>query len=122
MIDFFSTITEHFTDPRKRVFLGYIFLSIVIALIWLLAKKNLSLKEALKYVFNKSVLFSKSSRSDFKLFLFNRMFLMFISPLLVTQLAIATIIYHFLYSVSWLEFGMFVETPKFIIITSADFI
>ncbi len=118
MIDFFSNITEHFTDPRKRVFLGYIFLSIVIALIWLLAKKNLSLKEALKYVFNKSVLFSKSSRSDFKIFLLNRIFLMFISPLLVTQIAIATIIYHFLYSVSWLEFGMFVETPKLIIISS----
>ena len=107
MIDFFSTIAEHFSDPRKRVFLGYIFLSFVIALIWLLAKKKLSFKEALKYVFNKRVLFSKSSQSDVKLFLFNRVFLMFISPLLVTQLAIATIIYHSLYSVSWLEFGMF---------------
>ena len=116
MIDFFSTITEHFSDPRKRVFLGYIFLSIIIALIWLLAKKKLSLKDALRYLFNKSILFSKSSQSDFKLFFFNRIFLMFVSPLLITQLAIATIIYHFLHSISWLEFGMFVQTPKFIIV------
>ena len=116
MIDFFSTITEHFSDPRKRVFLGYIFLSIIIALIWLLAKKKLSLKDALRYLFNKSILFSKSSQSDFKLFFFNRIFLMFVSPLLVTQLAIATVIYHFLQSISWLEFGMFVETPKLIIV------
>ena len=118
MIDFFSTITEHFSDPRKRVFLGYIFLSIIIALIWLLAKKKLSLKEALKYIFDKSILFSKSSRSDFKLFFFNRIFLMFVSPLLITQLAIATVIYHFLNSIPWLEFGMFVQTPKFVIITA----
>ena len=118
MIDFFVTITEHFSDPRKRVFLGYVVLSIIIALIWLLTKKKLSLKDALKYVFNKSILFSKSSRSDFKLFFLNRVFLIFVSPLLITQLAVATIIYHFLDSIYWLDFGMFVQTPKFIIITT----
>ena len=118
MIDFFVTMTEHFSDPRKRVFLGYVVLSIIIALIWLLTKKKLSLKDALKYVFNKSILFSKSSRSDFKLFFLNRIFLMFVSPLLITQLAVATIIYHFLDSIYWLDFGMFVQTPKFIIITT----
>ena len=115
MIDFFSGITEHFSDPRKRVFLGYIFLSIIIALIWLLTKKKLSFKDALKYIFNKRILLSKSSQSDFKLFFLNRIFLMFISPLLITQLAIATVIYHFLDSIYWLNFGMFVQTPKFII-------
>ena len=109
MIDFFLTITEHFSDPRKRIFLGYIVLSIIIALIWLLTKRKLSLKDALKYVFNKSILFSKSSRSDFKLFFLNRIFLMFVSPLLITQLAIATVVYHFLDSIYWLDFGMFVE-------------
>ena len=118
MIDFFITITEHFSDPRKRIFLGYIVLSIIIALIWLLTKKKLSLKESLKYVFNKSILFSKSSRSDFKLFFLNRIFLMFVSPLLITQLAIATVIYHFLSSIYWLDLGMFVQTPKFLIITT----
>ena len=118
MIDFFVSITEHFSDPRKRVFLGYIVLSIIIALIWLLTKKKLSLKDSLKYVFNKSILFSKSSRSDFKLFFLNRIFLMFVSPLLITQLAIATVIYHFLDSIYWLDFGMFVQTPKFILISA----
>jgi len=118
MIDFFSTIGEHFSDPRKRVFLGYIFVSIIIALFWLLKKKKLSFKDSLKYIFDKSIIFSKSSRSDFKLFFINRIFLIFVSPLLITQLAIATIIYHFLHSISWLEFGMFVQTPKFIIITA----
>ena len=118
MIEFFSTIIEHFSDPRKRVFLGYLFLSIFIALFWLQKKKNLSFKNALIYIFNKRIIFSKSSQSDFKIFFINRIFLIFVSPLLITQLAIATIIYHYLHSISWLEFGMFVQTPKFVIVTT----
>ena len=118
MIEFFSNILEHFGDPRKRIFLGYIFLSIIIAVIWLLVRKKLSFKDALGYIFDKRILFSVSSQSDFKLFFFNRIFLMFVSPVLISQLAIATIIYHFLHSISWLEFGIFVQTQKFIIVTS----
>ena len=118
MIDFVSNIFEHFNDPRKRVFLGYIFLSILIALLWVFKKKNLSVKESLKYVFDKKVIFSNSSKSDIKLFLINRVFVLFVSPLLVTQLAIATIIYHFLSSLTWLDIGMFTGTPRFIIVFS----
>ena len=107
---------QHFSDPRKRVFLGYIFLSIIIALIWLLKAKQLSVKQALKYIFDKKVIFSKSSKSDMKLFFINRVFVIFVSPLFVTQLAIATIIYRFLQSVTWLDIGMFSDTPKFFIV------
>ena len=68
MVDFFSNIFEHFVDPRKRVFLGYIFLSIVIAFVWLYKAKGLNPKQSLLYIFDKRVLLSKSSKSDFKLF------------------------------------------------------
>ena len=118
MIEFVSNMFEHFSDPRKRVFLGYIFLSIIIALIWLLKLKKLSFKESLKYIFNKKVIFSTSSKSDIKLFLINRVFVLFLSPLLVTQLAIATIIYQFLSSLTWLNTSMFTDTPRFVIIFS----
>ena len=117
MIELFSSIFEHFSDPRKRVFLGYIFLSVIIAFIWLIKGKGLSVKNSLNYIFDKKVFFSKSSKSDFKLFLLNRLFLMFISPLLVTQLAIATVIYHFLHSINWFDVGMFNRSPQFFIIT-----
>jgi len=118
MIDFLSNIFEHFSDPRKRVFLGYIFLSIVISILWLLKTKRLSFKQALKYIFNGKILLSTSSKSDIKLFLINRVFVLFVSPLLVTQLAIATLIYHFLKSLDWLDVGMFSDTPKSFIIFS----
>ena len=118
MIDFLSNIFEHFSDPRKRVFLGYIFLSIVISILWLLKTKRLSFKQALNYIFNRKILLSTSSKSDIKLFLLNRVFVLFVSPLLVTQLAIATLIYHFLKSLAWLDVGMFSDTPKSFIIFS----
>ena len=35
LLDFFSNIFEHFGDPKKRIFLGYILLSIGIAFLWL---------------------------------------------------------------------------------------
>ena len=117
MIDFFITTIEHFSDPRKRVFLGYIFLSIVIAFIWLVTIKKFSFQNASKFIFDKRIFFSDSSKSDFKLFFLNRIFLMFISPLLITQLAIATVIYHFLHSITPLNFGIFVQTPKLAIVT-----
>ena len=41
-----------------------------------------------------------------------------VSPLLVTQLAIATIIYQFLSSLTWLNASMFTDTPRFVIIFS----
>ena len=118
MVDFVSNMFEHFSDPRKRVFLGYIFLSVLIAILWLLKIKKLSFKQSLKYIFDKKAIFSTSSKSDIKLFLINRVFVLFVSPLLVTQLAIATIIYHFLKSLTWLDIGMFSDTPKLFIILS----
>ena len=116
MVDFFSNIFEHFVDPRKRVFLGYIFLSIVIAFVWLYKAKGLNLKQSLLYIFDKRVLLSKSSKSDFKLFFFNRIFLLFVSPLLITQIAIATAIYYFLHSFSWLTVGMLSSVPTYLVI------
>ena len=117
MIEFISEIFEHFVDPRKRIFLGYILLSVVIAFFWLYKIKKLTLKECLSFIFDKKVLFSNSSKSDFKLFFLNRIFLLFVSPMLITQIAIATGIYYFLHSLSWISVGMFSSVPKLIIVT-----
>jgi hypothetical protein len=50
-LDFFIGIFEHFGDPKKRVFLGYILLSILIAFIWLLVARKMSLRAAIAKVF-----------------------------------------------------------------------
>ena len=116
MTDFFINIFEHFTDPRKRIFLGYLLIAIIIAFFWLITFRGLSARQSFKYIFNRKILLSRSSGADLKLFFFNRVFVMFISPMLITQLAIATVIFHFLHTISWLSNGMYENFSKLIVI------
>ena len=56
MLEYIGDIFHHFVDPKKRVFLGYIALSIAIALLWLVFFKKKGLKSAIFKVFDKKVL------------------------------------------------------------------
>ena len=116
LIDFLISIFEHFVDPKKRIFLGYIFFSLIIAFIWLIFVKKFSLIEAFTKVFDKKVFFSKSSKTDYLIFLLNRIFTLFISPMLITQIVIATFIFYALHQVTWLDANMFSEVPKTVIV------
>ena len=53
MLEYIGDIFHHFVDPKKRVFLGYIVLSIAIALFWLVFFKKKALKSAVFKVFDK---------------------------------------------------------------------
>ena len=99
-MEFFLNIFEHFIDPKKRIFLGYILASLLIAFVWLIYSKRLSPIAALRKIFDKRIFFSKSSRSDYLVFFLNRSFTLFISPMLITQLVIATVIFHSLHKKS----------------------
>ena len=111
-LDFFSNIFEHFSDPKKRIFLGYILISIGIAFFWLILQKKLSLRQAFWKIFDKKVFFSKSSKSDYSVFIINRIFTLFISPLLLTQMAIATIIFHLLHKIDLFNASVFSNFSK----------
>ncbi len=106
-----------FGDPRKRIFLGYIVLSLFIAFFWLVFKKKLSLKIAKIKIFDKKVFFSKSAKSDYLVFIINQIIMFLVSPLIITQLAIATFLFYFFHSIPWLSAGMFNDTPIYIIIS-----
>ena len=116
MIDFFSNIFEHFIDPRKRVYVGYLAISILIALIWLVFIKRVNLKNSLKFIFDKKIWFSSSSKADFFVFLINRIISISISPVLITQLVIATAIFYWLHEISWLSSGSFQNTPVQVVV------
>ena len=51
--DYTSQITNQFIDPKKRVFLFYILISILIAATWFMINKKLSLKKTLIKIFDK---------------------------------------------------------------------
>lgn len=105
--EYIRTVLSDFGDPSKRVFVGYLFLSLLIALVWLIAIRRTKTSEALAKVFDRKVFFSGSAKADYKIFVINRAFSLFISPLLITQLAIATAIYFFLHRQSVLPSGAF---------------
>ena len=98
MLEYIGEIFHHFVDPKKRVFLGYIALSVAIALFWLVFFKKKGLKSAIFKVFDKKILLSGSAISDYKMFLINRVLMLVLSPYLLTQLAVATFFYYSLLS------------------------
>ena len=116
--DYTSQITNQFIDPKKRVFLFYILISILIATAWFMINKKLSLKKTLIKIFDKKIFFSKSAKSDYKIFLINQLIMMIISPFLITQLTIATALYFYFHTIDWLSAGMFVGIAKIYIILS----
>ena len=97
--DYTSQITNQFIDPKKRVFLFYILISILIATAWFMINKKLSLKKTLIKIFDKKIFFSKSAKSDYKIFLINQLIMMIVSPFLITQLTIATALYFYFHTI-----------------------
>ena len=116
MFDFISNIFEHFIDPRKRVFVGYLAVSIIIALLWLVFFKGKNFKNSLNFIFSKKIWFSKSSKADFFVFLINRVISITISPVLITQMVIATAIFYWLHGINWLSSGSFQNVPDYFVV------
>ena len=116
--DYFLKIGNQFIDPKKRVFIVYIIISIIIAVGWFILNKKFSFKNALKKIFDKKIFFSKSAKSDYKVFFINQLIMMIVSPLLITQLTIATALYFYFHSIDWLSVGMFKNTLPIIVVIS----
>jgi len=110
--DYISFITNQFIDPKKRIYIFYIVISIFIAFFWFMINKKLSFNKTIKKIFDYKIFFSKSAKSDYKVFLVNQLIMMIISPLLVTQLTIATALYFYFHSIDWLSVGMFNSISK----------
>ena len=110
--DYISLITNQFIDPKKRIYIFYILISIFIAFFWFVINKKLSFNVAIKKIFDYKIFFSQSAKSDYKVFLVNQLIMMIISPLLVTQLTIATALYFYFHSIDWISVGMFKNISK----------
>ena len=66
-----DTINENFFDPKKRVFVGYLFSAIIISFFWLCVLKKNTLRECFYKIFDKNVFLSKSAKADYTLFIIN---------------------------------------------------
>ena len=115
--DLLLNIFSQFTNPKKRVFIFFILISLIIATLWLIFNKKNSFKNAIKIIFNPKLLFSKSAKSDYKIFLINQIIMFVVSPVLITQLSIATALYYYFHTISWLSSGMLSHFSIYIVIS-----
>ncbi|MEM7058153.1 MAG: sterol desaturase family protein [Pseudomonadota bacterium] len=115
-VDHIASIFSDFTNPKKRVFVGYLFLSLLIALLWLIFIKRMAIGAAVRKFFDRGVFFSDSSQADYKIFLINRIFSFFVSPLLITHIVIATALFFWLHEIEWLRRGHFSDAPTWLVV------
>ncbi len=101
-----ADLSGQFLDPRKRLFIGYLMASLVIALVWMCVARRHSPGTAFRTFFAKEVWISRSSRQDVICFMLNRVLFCALAPVLVTQLAIATLIFHLLHQQDVVALGV----------------
>lgn len=94
--EFFNGLVETFSSPRKRLFVGYVLLAFVLAAGWLYWKGH-SLRQIGASLFSRQRWWSPSARADYVIVLINRAILVLLSPLLFSQLALATWLYFQLF-------------------------
>ena len=123
--DFFNDIFYQFINPKKRIFIFYLLAAFFIAFFWLCFNKKMGYKNSLKKIFNSKIFLSKSSISDYKIFFLNQVIMILVSPLLIAQLTIATFLFYYFHTVSWLNAGMLSHVSSITIVilfTSTHFI
>ena len=104
-------ILGQFTDPKKRLFFGYVISGFFIAFLWLFFVKKSSAAQSVRNIFTPDIWLSKSSRIDGVCFMINRVFFFFLQPVLITQIAIATMFYHWLHGQAFLQVNLFETAP-----------
>jgi len=100
LTDLYTSVYETVLNPRKRVFLGYILLALIIASLWLKLRKKKRASTIAKRLFCPRIWWSTSAKADYQLLLINKAILLAIVPLLITKMALATVIFQQLYELT----------------------
>ena len=77
----------------------------LIALVFQVYVQKASLKKSLNDLFNIKIWWSKSSRADYKMLVANRLLFLGVSPAIISQLTIATLIFSWLHQFASPDFG-----------------
>ncbi len=114
--DYLNGLIETFISPRKRLFLGYVALALVIGLVWL-RWQGKTLKVALTSMLSRDIWLSASARADYAIVLINRALFLLASPLLLGQLAVATWLYFQLFDHYGLPPAAGALLPDWVVVT-----
>lgn len=104
ILDYLTALGDSFVNPQKRVFVGYLLAALAIACAVLAFSARDGFRVGLgagwRRVFDRRVWWSPSARGDYRLFLANQAVMMAIMPFLVTQVALAALLFEYLHEIA----------------------
>ena len=102
VLDYLGGLADGFVDPRKRVFVGYLFAALAIACVVMLGAAGWNLRAGAaagrRLVFSRAIWWSASARADYKMFAVNQALMMAVAPRLVGRMAIAAALFSGLHT------------------------
>jgi sterol desaturase/sphingolipid hydroxylase (fatty acid hydroxylase superfamily) len=120
MLDFFhaflSSLAEELMSPQKRIFIGYLLVAFVIALMFLTYRyrQKMTVMQRLHFLFSPSVWLSRSSQADIKLWIINRLFFGNLTLRFVTKTAVAAAVYVWLLEIFGFTQASLENTPAWL--------
>ena len=103
-------ILSVFFDPLKRVYWIYLLSAGVIAFLWLIIRRKLSISGAVRKIFSKASWWNKSARADYCVMAVNSVVMSVLSPRLLGQTAIAYLVFEWMHQL----FAGRPQTPEMI--------
>lgn len=104
--EYIDRLVDPFLNPQNRVFVGYLFSALAIAIVVGLTGNSLSLSEAWHGIFSRRIWWSKSARADYGILLLNHALMMGVLPRLITKLALATLFFEVMHL--WFDGRLFI--------------
>ena len=97
VIDYLEQVLGAFTDPGKRVFLGYLLTAALIGAAVLAIRYRFSARRIVAALFRRSIWLSPSARTDYRLFMLNQAIMLALAPRLISQIVVATALFETLH-------------------------
>ena len=114
---YLTSLSADFLNHKKRIFVGYLALSIVLAVVFLCAWRGMGLKGAFSKVFDKKIFWSGSAKADYIIYSINRLISILVSPYLLAQGAVTTFLFFQLSKQNVVGFLALDHWPSLLIIT-----
>tara|TARA_Y100001934_G_scaffold272886_1_gene362084 strand:+ start:100927 stop:102936 length:2010 start_codon:yes stop_codon:yes gene_type:complete len=92
--DYLAKLVDPLINPQKRVFIGYLFASIIAAIVLSYFLSGTKVRVTLSALFARRIWWSKSARADYMIAAINQAFMMGVMQRLVSKLAIATMLFE----------------------------
>mgnify|MGYP001386947709 CR=1 FL=1 len=119
--DYVNELWEPFINPQKRVFLGYLGSSIIIAilLIFFQFKAQINKSDASKLIsrlFQRRIWFAPSAFADYKILFISRFIMLSITPHLISTIALTTLMFEWLHIIFDGRIGISGLLPNWVVV------